>query len=157
MGHERIQLTDTPMSMLVKLAEGNPGGLTVMMQIIKDGPSIDPDAAFGPLAHILGLDTFGIYGSRIWMFYKDACKEDLTAMIAVMRAVQLGKLSESAMHHAIDNYGDGIDVSALLDMVQKELPNFGKKTAPQNNVEGAGEQQATQAIRQPEEPASACA
>lgn len=137
MGHERIQLEDTPMSMILKLAEGNPGAATVMMQIMEKAPSIDPDAAFGPLAHILGLDTFGIYGPRIWMFYKDACGEDLVNMIAVMRAVQLGKLSESVMNHAIDNYGEGVDTKAVLDIVQNELPEFGKKTAPQEKAETA--------------------
>jgi hypothetical protein len=112
--------------MLTKLAEGNPGGLTVMMQLMEKSPQIDPDAAFGSLAHIFGLDTFGVYGSRIWTFFKDACDEDLVLMIAIMRAVQLGKLSENAMHHAIDNYGEGINKMEILKIVRKELPNFGK-------------------------------
>ena len=126
MNHERIKFNDTLMDMLIKLAEGNPGGLNVVMQLIKRSSVIDPDAALGPLAHILGLDSFGIYGSRIWMFYKDVCDEDLISMIAVMRAVQLGKISAQVMNHAIDHYGEGIDLKAILEIVQKELPNFGK-------------------------------
>ena len=134
MGHEfpgldlcRIQATDDLKSIVIKLSEGNPGGLTVMMSLIEKTQSIDSDAGLGPLAHILQLDSYGIYGSRIWMFYKDTCGCNLESMIAVLRAVQLGKLPESTMHHAIDNYGEGIDIKAIVDAVKKELPNFGEK------------------------------
>ena len=126
MGHERIQLDDTPMSMLIKLAEGNPGGLNVMMQILEKGQSIDPDAAFGPFAHILGLDTFGIYGSRIWMLFKDVCKEQAVYALACLRAVQLGIMGSSVLDHAIDNRGEGLDVFATRRAVCERLPNFSK-------------------------------
>jgi hypothetical protein len=126
MNNERITLEDTPKSAIIKLAEGNPGALSVMIRILEKGESIDPDAAFGPMAHIFGLGTFGIYGPRIWMLYKDACKQDLISMLAVLRAVQLGKLSESIMNHAIDNYGVGLDLPEILKIVQEQLPDFGK-------------------------------
>lgn len=127
---ERIKLTDTLIGASVKLGEGNPGAISVIMQLIKNGSIIDPDAAFGELAHLLSLDTFGIYGPRIWMLYKDVCGEDLVNTIAVLRAVQLGKLSENVMNHAIDNYGEGIDTKSILEIVQTELPKFGKNVHP---------------------------
>jgi len=122
----RIQLTDTPKSAMVKLSEGNPGAITVLIGLVTQGPTIDPDAAFGPLAHIFSLDTSGIYGSRIWMFYSDVCKKDLKYMIAVLRAVQLGILDESIMNHAIDNHGKGLNLDEILIKVIECLPDFGK-------------------------------
>jgi len=130
MTHERIELSDTSTGAIIKLSEGNPGALSVMKEIFVRGPIIDPDALMGPVAHILSLYSFGIYGPRIWMLYKDVCHEDLQSMIAVLRAVQLGKLSQEVMNHAIDNYGKGIDIKAVLDDVQAELPNFGREMVP---------------------------
>jgi hypothetical protein len=122
----RITIKDNIKTAIIKLAEGNPGALTVMLSILEKSEAIDPDAALGPMAHIFGLDTLGIYGPRIWMLYKDVCKQDLVNMLAVLRAVQLGKLSESVMNHAIDNYGEGLDLPETLKIVQTELPDFGK-------------------------------
>jgi hypothetical protein len=74
----------------------------------------------------LFLDDKGIYGSRIWMFYKDVCGESLVNMLAVMRACQLGHLSEARSNYAIDHYGNGIDMPTILKFVYSELPNFNK-------------------------------
>lgn len=127
---ERIKLTDTLLDATVKLGEGNPGAISVIMQLIKNGSIIDPDAAFGEIANLLSLDSLGIYGPRIWMLYKDVCDQNLVNTIAVLRAVQLGKLSENVMNHAIDNYGEGIYTKSILKIVQNELPKFGKNVHP---------------------------
>jgi hypothetical protein len=64
------------------------------MRLLKEGPEIDRldwTKGFGP---ILDMDELGIYGSRIWILYKDFNGEDLPRMIASLRAVQLGLLSQ---------------------------------------------------------------
>lgn len=122
----RIQLEDDMTATLIKMAEGNPGAATVLMGIIKDCEKIDPDSAFGGLGVILSLDTYGIYGPRIWMLYKDVCEQDLIKTLAVLRGVQLGLLDEAILSNAIDNRGAGLDVNDILDLVRKELPEFGK-------------------------------
>lgn len=122
----RITLEDSPLSAIMKLAEGNPGAIIVMTEIIKHGEQVDPDAILGSMAHILSLDTRKIYGSRIWMLYKDVCKENLVHMLAVLRAVQLGELSEEDLNNAIDNYGKGIDINDIMAIVQARIPAFGK-------------------------------
>jgi hypothetical protein len=73
------------------------------------------------------LDTLGIYEHRIWGLYKDVCDCHLGKMIAVLRANQLGQLAgvnAHALNHAIDNYGDGIDLNAVVEAVKSRLPNF---------------------------------
>ena len=124
MSDERIGLGDTPQSACIKLGEGNPRGLRVCVDLLAHGAEIDPDSAVGGLGNLLSLDTHKIYADRIWMLYKDVCGENLAHMAGVLRAVQLGILKESVLHHAIDHYGDGIDVNALLSAVAERLPRF---------------------------------
>ena len=123
---ERITLEDSLGSSVIKLTESNPGALSVLMRIVKEYDEIDQDSAFGPLSGLLFLDAKGIYGERIWLFYKDVCNTSLVHMLAVMRACQLGFLSMPMIDHAIDNMGQGIDMQAVLKFVYSELPNFNK-------------------------------
>lgn len=119
----RITLNDNGITMIKKLAEGNPGAVSVMAEMFASNERIDPDDAPGGFGPILSLDTYGIYGSRIWMFYKDVCGQNLTAMLAVMRAVQLGYFNDSNLDAAIDK-GTPLDIPALHAMVKKRLPRF---------------------------------
>ena len=117
-------LNDTVMDIFVKLSEGNPGALNVCMQILEDSPKIDPDCAH-PLITLFTFDDLGIYGSRIWMLYKDVCDQDLTSTLGVMRGHQLGYITEFQLNHSIDNRGKGLDVVEILGKVRERLPNFG--------------------------------
>ncbi len=127
MSKERIQLTDSPKDMIIKLSDGNPGAVSVLMQLLTRSAAVDPDSAFGPFTYLLNLNAFGIYGPRIWMLYKDVCHEDIVSTMAVLRATQLGIITRATLKHAIDNYGDGLSVSSIMEQVKKELPDFGKQ------------------------------
>lgn len=124
-GETRLKLEDTLFDAIPKLSKGNPGAMCACMDILGNGAKIDPGSALGGLGALLSLDTYHIYESRIWMLYKDVCGENLIKMIAVLRACQLGLLDISDLNHAIDNYGDGIDVNALEEQVRERLPAFG--------------------------------
>ena len=120
----KIHLTDSMMDILIKMSEGNPGALTVCLQIIKDGEQIDPDHGLGGIGIILKLDTLKLYGPKIWMLYKDVCDENLSEMIAVLRGWQLGFLNERQLQHAVDNYGEGINLEEICAKVCERLPRF---------------------------------
>lgn len=132
-------LTATVPDVLATMAGSNPGALTVCLQIMKNGSLIDPDGAMGGLGLILLLDTFGIYEHRIWMLYKDVCKQDLTKTIALLRLCQMGMLSQSVLTHAIDNRGDGINVDDGITKLQTRLPNFGRTKQAELQEEPAAE------------------
>lgn len=100
--------------LIIRLADGNVGAITVMMEMVNHGPRIDPDAAFGPWAGLLSLDSWGIYGSDIWVLYKDICGESIVKTLAVLRAAQLGITAEV----------EAKDVDGLLAKVQERLPGF---------------------------------
>lgn len=120
----RIKLTDSLMSSIQKVSEGNPGAMMVCTTMSKECPKIDPDAAFGEIGCLLSLDSHAIYGASIWMLYKDVCGEDIVKTLAVLRAVQLGLMEEEKLIYAIGNYGKGIDVNHIYDLVKEKLPNF---------------------------------
>lgn len=131
---ERITLSDTPVSAITKMSEGNPGAATVLTRVMLDGSKIDPDAGHGQSIFILlGFDSRGIFGSRVWMLYKDVCRERLDHTIAMVRAVQLGILPEKVLDHAIDNRGQGLDVADICAQVKERLPNFNFIEEPQQN------------------------
>lgn len=120
----RIELNDTMTDVVKKLSEDVPGATAVCMLILKDGENIDPDGAFGGFGILLLLDTFNIYGLKIWKLYKDVCKEDLIKTIAVIRAYQLGIIKKGKLQVAINEHGKGIDVEELYQKVKERLPNF---------------------------------
>ena len=138
MSDERIKLHMTMPDMFYAMSEGNPGALMVCMQMFKDGEAIDPHSFAGGLSPILSMDTHRIYGADIWMLYKDVCGEDLTKTLAVLRAVQLGIISEGDLRGAIANRDHALDPDQLLAAVQERLPRFGVATTevPANAGEG---------------------
>ena len=66
----RINLEMAPMDAMVKMAEGNPGATQVMCQLLK------PNLVEG-FMDICRLDDLKLYGSDIWLAYKDICGMDI--------------------------------------------------------------------------------
>lgn len=122
--NSKIELTDTPMSAMVKVADGNPGAVTVLMRLFAINPEVDPQDIMGGLGPIMTLDSHGIYGSEIWEFWKVMCKGDFVHLLACMRAVQLGYLAEEKLLHAIRNNGEGVDIEEMYNKVKERLPQF---------------------------------
>lgn len=123
---QRLTLEDTDRSSILKMAGGNPGAINVCMNILTQGAAIDPDNWFGQLGALLVLDTLNIYESRIWILYKHVCGQDLTTMLALLRAAQLGIMSESELIGAIDaNTISPLRRKEIVTLVKEQLPNFG--------------------------------
>lgn len=125
----RITLDDSMMDVMIKMGEGNIGAITVLMDIMGKSENVDPDNIFS-FAHILSLDTHGIYGSNIWILYKDVCGENLTNMLAILRGVQLGIISIDVVKNDymfITEYRGKMydDFTGLIESVRKTVPSFG--------------------------------
>jgi hypothetical protein len=121
---ERIELTDSMMSAMMKLAEGNPGAVSALCKQAESASAIDPDSAFGPLGALLSLDGMGIYGPNIWMLWKDVCNQNAVSFHALLRAVQLGLVPEREVIDAATSGRTTLDLDDVLKRVQKELPAF---------------------------------
>ena len=123
---EKISMNDTPMQIVMKLADGNPGAIRVCAQLL--GDTTDPDNFLGGMGNLLALDSHGIYGSNIWMLFKDVCHQNVVGMVTVLRAVQLGFYSESDLWKAIDGTIK-LQIEPLYLSVKQHLPNFNPKNS----------------------------
>ena len=61
----KIELTDSTQDVFVKMSEGNPGALTVLMDMFNGDPN--------NVLLVLSLDDMNIRGPQIWVGYKDYC------------------------------------------------------------------------------------
>lgn len=127
----RLNLMMAGMDVAVKMSDGNPGAISVLMMLMasdQPGVEIDPDAAFGGMTPIFNLDTLGIYGSRIWCLYKDVCEESIPHLVALLRGWQLGYVPEASIQAVGDDYRANLAIRAIvpdaLAKVQERLPRF---------------------------------
>lgn len=69
---KKIDPTGSVLDMLHVMSEGNPGGLNVLMNLMKrdDG-----------LLTILNLDDMNIRGRQIWVAFKDHCGQDMDKLV----------------------------------------------------------------------------
>jgi len=112
------------MQVMIDFAEGNPGAITALIDLVKNTDAIDPDNALGPFGVMASLDNLDCYGPRIWMFYKDVCGHNVNTMLGLMRATQLGFTSDRKVNAAIDGDRAALDIPALLAKVKERLPAF---------------------------------
>ncbi len=126
----RINLDDTLIDIIVKMADGNPGAASVMGELMRDGHLIDPDNMFGGMSCIMRLDSLGIYGPNIWILYKDVCGESIFNLVALLRGFQLGFTNELVIRDHLNVLkSNGIPFAGLDELilkVQEELPNFSR-------------------------------
>jgi hypothetical protein len=97
----RITGNETLKEIIVILGDGNPGAIKVLAEYIKRHPE-------ACVLGILTLDHKEIYGPRIWMLWKDVCKEDSDVFDSCLNDVH-NKLQER------------------IDKKIKDSPMFGKE------------------------------
>lgn len=127
----RIDLEDTAMSAVMKMAEGNPGAAMAMMEIIEKHEDIDPQAAFGGFGTIMLLDTWGVYGTDIYVLFNDKCDRSVRKMLILIRATQLGIYPQSELTKLANDQSRQINLTQeeweSLDMaVCEQLDKFAK-------------------------------
>lgn len=79
---ERINLDMSTVDAVVAMAEGNPGAVSVLTQLISRGGGVG-------IIDVLHLDAAEIYGPNIWIAYKDLCDEDADRLSAELRSGEL--------------------------------------------------------------------
>lgn len=137
MSHDNPRLKDMDAGLLptmISFAEGSPGACRVLGELVTRSPIVDPESAWGPWSPIFSLDNLDCYGSRIWMFYKDVCGQSADKMIGLMRAVQLGLLSDGMLNDAIDGNKSAVNVDEMLTKVKIRLPSIQLAAQESTNV-----------------------
>lgn len=73
-----IKSYDSPHDAVIKMSEGNPGAITVMIEILES----DPIMGF---LDIICMDERHIRGAKVWCLYKDICKYEVAKMREMIR------------------------------------------------------------------------
>lgn len=127
----RLDLSDTGMDVIIKMADGNPGAITAMMAIMEKHDEIDPQAIMGGMGAIMILDTWGIYGTEIYILWNDKCNRDVRQMLMLMRATQMGmfshtKLKEMAADQMREVNLSDEEMAELDEKVCEQLEDFAR-------------------------------
>ena len=122
----RLKLEQSLPEAVFAMSGGNPGAIRVLVDSIEQGADIDPDAAsLNGFGFLMNLDTFGIYGSDIWVLYKDICDQNISRTMGLVRAVQCGCVSKNDLLEAIKaERRHNLDVQSALVKLKETLPNF---------------------------------
>lgn len=70
---KEITLNTSTMDVVVMMAEGNPGALNVIIELLKRGPD--------GIVYLLHLDDMNIRGSQIWIGFKYYCGQSVNKLI----------------------------------------------------------------------------
>lgn len=128
--HERITLEMSLMDMMIALAEGNPGAITALIELVKSEPIVDPDNIWKGMGCLMSLDTLGIYGPGIWVLYNDACDRNARKVHVLLRAWGLGFLpTNELLGYANRNGSDSITHTRFFELEKQVLdflPNFAR-------------------------------
>ena len=122
---QRITEDMTALEAVDVLAAGNHGVTCICLDILQRTPQVDPDNVMGGFGVLLNLEAAGVWGLRIRRLY-DICGQDTGAVIAVMRALQLGVggITRETLSRAIVNHSDSLDIDTVARAIQRRLPNF---------------------------------
>ncbi len=128
----KIKMGEGLQNSVINMAEGNPGALVAILNIIKEYELIDPEAALGGAGFLLSLDDMEIYGSDIYVLFSDKCGGDIRRMIMLLRASQLGFLSRDKIKEMSKDQMRSINLSedeylALDDKVCERLDKFKRR------------------------------
>ena len=119
MSNEKITSDMSIMDLMMVMSEGNPGALTVLMQMIQ---------APRGFMDILLLDTLDIRGSKVWMLYSDSCGKNEGKFNRTLMALRCGAYSEEEIQ---ENLGLTYALPFLDDSIQIEgVPSYDEKFGP---------------------------
>jgi hypothetical protein len=126
---ERIALHMTMQEIVEEMSKDGPftsiNAVAICVDILRYGKSIDLDDLFEGFGTLMTLDTLGIWGDQIRQLH-EMCGRNITKLIAVLRAYQLGQagVTREKLMHAIANNGEGVDLDAAMLAVKERLPRF---------------------------------
>jgi hypothetical protein len=125
---ERLSLDDNTMTAIMKMAGGNPGAVRICVELLKS------EEVLNGISALMSLDSLGIYESRIWLLYKDVCRESLDNMIACLRAWQFGILTELQITQAIDGH-HAINVDNIVELVREQDKVFASPSSKLDDID----------------------
>lgn len=119
MGNEKITGDMNMMDMMMVMSEGNPGALTVLMQMLQSPKG---------LLDILLLDSLDIRSGKIWMLYSDCSNKDMGKYNRTLMALRCGAYTQEEIQ---GNLGLCYAIPFLDDSVKVEgVPSYEEEFGP---------------------------
>jgi hypothetical protein len=122
---ERIDLQDTPAKAVFKLVQGDRAAAEACIAMVKAVAGADPQAEFGPFTPLVILEATGLVGPVIGTLFSRVCGGDPVTALAVLHAARLKLVSPAALRAAAEGKAP-VDAAALLDLVRRQVPGFGR-------------------------------
>jgi len=127
----RIKMGDTLTQTVMKMTDGNPGAAQAMIMMLNCNAKIDPESALGQFSGMVSLDSFGIFGTDIYVLWSDICGKDMPKMLAVLRSVQLGFFTREVLRDACSRQDysgrEMVPVEELYEKVYNYLDKFNRE------------------------------
>ena len=113
-----------------ELVGSNPGSLVLLCSIKKEYDAKGcSDGCFEKVLSTLKKNQ--IHGHKIWILFKEVCKENKDKFFTIINAINLGFVTLNQVSFAIDNHGEGIDFSAVEQTVLPVLPHIHNTSFPE--------------------------
>lgn len=125
----KLKGNETVAEAIHTMAGGNSKAEEVLDYISVESPEIDPDMKPADIGHMLLLDKIGIYGADISTLFDDKCNSNVSKLLLLLRATDLGKYSKSKLQESssADSYRETTtkdEWRRLEILVNKDLPKF---------------------------------
>ena len=120
---------DALISRLGEMSKGNPGAISVLIQIVNHADNIcpmdDPDDVPPYIKILISMDVLEIYGSKIWLLFKDICGQDLPMMVALLMSMSydISVLPSSIILDALEGKLQ-INLDKVKSAILEKLPKF---------------------------------
>lgn len=94
MANERIKANMDVKEVLLVMADGNPGALTCMVNMLNSYEEA--------ILYLLYFDSMEIYGEKIYMLWNDCCDRDMQKFKKTIQYLQSGKVSREEIHKNLE-------------------------------------------------------
>lgn len=121
MNKEKINTNMSTLDMLMVMSEGNPGALSVIMQMMQDKKPRG-------FLDILLLDSLDIRGSKIYMLWSDCSERNMEKYFRTLMMLRSGVFSEEQIQK-------NLNLTYALPFIDESInpngtPNYGEEFGP---------------------------
>lgn len=106
----KLELKDNVNDMICKLAEGNPGALNTLFEIM----NYYGGNPYRYLEKFLLIDAMKLYGSHLYMLWNDCCDRNTKKVLKVIEEYQKENITNDDINERIKNVGYGKSFDDLL-------------------------------------------
>lgn len=110
----KITQSDDLESAILKLACGVGAAMEILAKTVNEEPNSESETKISGIDYLLLLDKLEIYGTGIYILYKDKCHGDLGRLQLLLRAAQQGVYPASKLQELAADQFNQVSVSEAV-------------------------------------------